>query len=115
MADQFVCACRLASRVVSVDPTTDRAVCHGCGYPLEWKGNMLTDKVEFRIHGLGTEADPHGFKEKTRVRGTCACGRRIEVLHDDTDCECGRYYNLSGQELVPPDQREPEDSDDDIS
>ena len=34
MADQFVCACRLASRVVSVDPTTDRAVCHGCGYPL---------------------------------------------------------------------------------
>ena len=71
----------------------------------------LTNRNEFRTH-IGTETDPHGFKEKTRITGRCPCGRTVEVLYDDTDCECGRYYNLFGQELIPPDQREPGGDDD---
>lgn len=50
-------------------------------------------------------ADSSGrTKTVSRVEGTCACGRRIVVEYDDGDgfdCECGRIYNLSGQELRP--------------
>jgi hypothetical protein len=73
---------------------------------------MLTNKTQFTTY-VSTETDPHGFKMKTRTRGTCSCGREIAILYDDSACECGRYYNLYGQELIPPDQRDPHADGDD--
>lgn len=40
-------------------------------------------------------------------RGTCACGRTVYLENQymgACECECGRWYNLFGQELLPPDQ-----------
>ena len=38
-------------------------------------------------------------------RGTCICGREV-VLWDEymgaCECECGRWYNVYGQELIDP-------------
>lgn len=46
--------------------------------------------------------------------GVCECGERIELFSQYRGaCECpncGRWYNLLGQELLPPDQW-PEDDD----
>lgn len=40
-------------------------------------------------------------------RGTCVCGRTVTLENQymgACECECGRWYNLFGQELLPPDQ-----------
>ena len=47
--------------------------------------------------------------------GTCACGRTVELVADHghgIDCECGRIYNGSGQELRPRSQWEDRYDDD---
>lgn len=39
--------------------------------------------------------------------GTCDCGRRVYLRGDygyGIDCDCGRIYNFSGQELAPRSQ-----------
>ena len=42
--------------------------------------------------------------------GKCSCGEEFELINDymgATECpKCGRWYNLFGQELLPPDQWE---------
>jgi hypothetical protein len=44
--------------------------------------------------------------------GKCLCGRTMECYSGDNQCECGRWYNSSGQELRDPDQwEEPIDED----
>lgn len=44
------------------------------------------------------------------ARGTCACGKEIELFDQYLGaCECphcGRWYNLFGQNLLPPNQWE---------
>ena len=41
-------------------------------------------------------------------RGTCACGETVELTneyHGACQCPgCGRWYNLFGESLLPPDQ-----------
>lgn len=40
-------------------------------------------------------------------RGTCVCGRTVYLENQymgACECECGRWYNLFGQSLLPPDQ-----------
>ena len=48
-------------------------------------------------------------------RGTCACGQTVELydqFYGACQCpECGRWYNLFGQELLPPDQWETDPSE----
>lgn len=39
-----------------------------------------------------------------RLQGTCPCGAVIVIEYDEGygwDCDCGRIYNLNGQELRP--------------
>lgn len=41
--------------------------------------------------------------------GICTCGKEVPLVDDccgATQCECGQWYNLSGQELLPPEQWE---------
>jgi len=71
---------------------------------------MLSNKHTILLT-VPTDTDPLGIKPKKRTVGTCPCGREVTIQFDDTECECGRYYNLFGQELVPPSQREYEGDD----
>lgn len=47
--------------------------------------------------------------------GTCSCGTEVELYdqyYGACECpKCGRWYNLFGQELLPPDQWETDPSD----
>ena len=50
------------------------------------------------------------------AHGTCVCGREVELYdqyYGACSCECGRWYNLFGQELLPPEQwqDDPNESD----
>lgn len=43
------------------------------------------------------------------AHGKCACGRTVYLEYDNghgIDCDCGRIYNMSGQELRPRSQWE---------
>lgn len=44
------------------------------------------------------------FESKKPLIGKCRCGRKIEFFGHGQDeaCDCGRWYNSSGQELKPP-------------
>ena len=47
--------------------------------------------------------------------GICDCGRTVYLQYDNghgIDCDCGRIYNLSGQELAPRSQWEERWDDD---
>jgi ribosomal protein S27AE len=59
------------------------------------------------------DTTPAGSHEVRRTKGVCPCGRTVFIDYDDIECECGRCYNLFGQELLPHDQRPPEDGRDD--
>ena len=54
----------------------------------------------------------HTYTEN--AHGTCICGRDVE-LYDQyrgaCQCECGRWYNLFGQELIDPRYWEDDDED----
>ena len=58
----------------------------------------------------------HSYIVKTRY-GICPhCGRRVNLEGSGYmgafDCECGKWYNAFGQELLPPDQWEGQIDDD---
>lgn len=62
-----------------------------------------------------------GFVEKYKNtyrepnRGTCSCGERIELWNEyygACSCpKCGKWYNLFGQELLPPEDWEEDPSE----
>lgn len=47
------------------------------------------------------------YRVQYNAHGTCICGAEVE-LYDQYNgacqCKCGRWYNLFGQELLPPEQ-----------
>ena len=60
----------------------------------------------------------HGIREVETVytepaKGECSCGNLVELwnqYHGACQCErCGRWYNLFGQELIPPEYWEDDD------
>lgn len=50
-----------------------------------------------------------------RKHGTCSCGHEVDLwdqYYGACQCEqCGKWYNLFGQELLPPDQWEEDPSE----
>lgn len=70
----------------------------------------LVEKKEISVHVV-TCTDPYAARLAKRLRATCECMRVIEILYDDTECDCGRCYNLFGQELKSHEQRERERTD----
>ena len=46
------------------------------------------------------------YRAKTNAKGVCHCGNRIELVdmyYGACQCDkCGQWYNLFGQELLPP-------------
>lgn len=55
----------------------------------------------------------HRYKEP--AEGDCVCGARVQLIDQymgACQCQCGRWYNLFGQSLVPPSQWEEQEGDD---
>ena len=91
---------------------------NGCVFPCNEQGELLPDmndgaKENYKF----CMAHPEKFKRfnkvvrceqraKNNATGTCACGQSIELYNQFMGaCECpncGRWYNLFGQELDPP-------------
>ena len=55
------------------------------------------------------------WKYREPARGTCICGEEVELYDQYSGaCQCpncGRWYNLFGQSLLPPDQWESDPSE----
>ncbi len=50
----------------------------------------------------------HERTVRDNAHGTCSCGNEVELYNAYNGCcqceKCGRWYNIFGQELLPPDQ-----------
>ena len=100
----------------------------GFVFPCRMDGTLIEEDMtedgmrnyEFCMKNPENFAVPNEFERHTRRwrnpdRGQCKCGAEV-VLHDQyrgaCGCpECGRWYNLYGQELLPPDQWEDDGED----
>ena len=98
----------------------------GFGFPCDERGNVLDAEMtkEAWENYRWCLEHPEKFavynEMKTRVRyytpdahGTCSCGEEVE-LHNQymgaCQCpKCGRWYNLFGQSLLPPEAWEDEE------
>ena len=94
---------------------------NGYGFPCDKDGNASLQYEEARKNLAYCLGHPERYaryntvvrKENRYVEdasGVCYCGNHVR-LHDQymgaCECErCGQWYNLSGQELVPPERWE---------
>lgn len=98
----------------------------GFTFPCDEKGNLLPDLTEAaKANYARCMATPERFSEfnhftvrvrhETRPHGTCSCGNEVELYdqyYGACQCaKCGSWYNLFGQELLPPDQWETDPSE----
>lgn len=90
---------------------------NGFGFPCNEDGDLLYDLNGYALKNYKECMDhPEKFVRWNTVipehrtftenaYGTCECGRKV-ILYDQymgaCECECGRWYNLFGQELMPP-------------
>ena len=103
----------------------------GCGYcfPCNQRGEVNPDEMtecaktnldycmshpeEFKVWNT-VQREAYSYTEP--ARGTCTCGREVTLVDEYCGacaCECGRCYNLFGQELLPPEQWEDDPSESD--
>ena len=98
----------------------------GFAFDCDAKGNVFPLEYECARENLKHCLEhPEEFEEWKRVRryvnhytepahGTCTCGREVYLIdqyYGACECECGRWYNLYGQELLPPEQWETDPSE----
>lgn len=100
----------------------------GFSFPCSANGEVDLDENPGMIENLAAclfgvyDVDFEGIIDRSFVYeyptyGECACGEIVYLEHDyghGIDCECGRIYNLSGQELAPRSQWEEYYDDDSI-
>jgi len=81
-------------------------------FPCANTGDILeeTDKADLARLIAREIVDPAGAivaRHETIVfpaKGSCECGRVVELPDFTNVCECGRMFNSSGQELAPLEQ-----------
>lgn len=90
----------------------ERISCPGSGFatdcdkdgnilePDKWSEKVAEWKADPDLVDRGIQESYRSWVEPMHIR--CDCGREIVIHNDATDCECGRWYNLYGQELSPP-------------
>lgn len=99
---------------------------NGFGFPCDANGNTSIEYQEAKDNLNWCKQHPEKFKRFNEVvryereyvepvSGDCSCGERI-ILTDQyygaCQCpQCGKWYNLFGQELLPPDQWERDPSE----
>ena len=101
---------------------------NGFGFPCDKHGNLFPEMQDAARRNLAyCLKHPEKFKRYNKVvrytrkfrepaHGTCSCGREVFLYggyYGATACECGRWYNLFGQELLPPEQWEDDPSESD--
>lgn len=99
---------------------------NGFSFPCDEAGNALTDhmtkaaldNLAYCRANAGKFYYAGTFRTIRRTlhdnaHGTCTCGREV-YLYDEyygaCSCECGRWYNLFGQELLPPESWHDDDA-----
>lgn len=98
---------------------------NGFGFPCDSCGNVkLTEMAPEALKNLeycmahADEFDIAGEVVRRKWRchdaahGTCSCGREVylwDQYQGACECECGKWYNLFGQELNPPEYWEDDD------
>lgn len=118
MIKDFIDAHRETETEYRVEFFTDRD--GGCSFPCDKEGNPQFDKMtdaakeNYKKCMQNPDKFPYCWNEVHKLTwsytepasGTCKCGTRIELYnqyHGACECpECGQWYNLFGQELVPP-------------
>lgn len=98
----------------------------GCEFPCDADGNVKLDSMmEAAINNYNDclvhpEKFPYAFNEVKEYRrrikdepyGTCHCGERVYLINEYMGaCQCGKcgqWYNLFGEELLPPSEWEEE-------
>lgn len=100
---------------------------NGCSFPCDAAGNpFVSEMSQAALDNMARcKAHPEDYVYAGRVvrrkwrchddsHGTCSCGREV-YLWDQylgaCECECGKWYNLFGQELNPPERWELNDAD----
>lgn len=93
---------------------------NGFGFPCDKEGKLLDSEEKNPVAHKNYRnclEHPERFERFNRViryerrvvdnaHGTCSCGHEVELY--DANCgacpcdKCGRWYNLFGQELLPP-------------
>lgn len=92
----------------------------GFSFPCDENGRLFDDLTDAakanyesalkndKLEDLGIQKRTHSYIEPAIGKCDCGCENRME---DQTNgyaafqCEgCGQWYNISGQELLPPDQ-----------
>jgi hypothetical protein len=87
----------------------------GCGFSFDCDqhGNVKDGKRRHQISKLKEKSNLYHYRgvvaHKTRwtqhAIGRCACGEAVELSAFTNTCsQCGRDYNMSGQELAPRSQ-----------
>jgi len=100
----------------------------GFGFPCDKEGNLKPLHPDGQRNYEYCMAHPEKFSyEWNRIRryehhyiepahGDCICGRTVYLedhYYGACQCDCGRWYNIYGQELLPPEQWEEDPSDED--
>lgn len=93
---------------------------HGNVFPFEYEEaqrnyeRCLANESEFDLEFNEFRRWKNTYREP--AHGTCVCGEEVYLINEYMGaCECpkcGRWYNLFGQELLPPDQWESDYYDD---
>jgi hypothetical protein len=71
--------------------------------PPEARANYEACLTDERLLEPEFTIDKHTYTEP--AVGLCTCGREVELVSDymgATSCDCGRWYNVFGQELRDP-------------
>lgn len=111
--------------VTSYEVVFDDGVFNGYGFPCDENGKIFDDASDAAKENYKwclehpekfvrfNEILKHKRRTYDEAHGTCRCGNEVE-LYDQYQgaCECdkcGKWYNLFGQELLPPEEWEPEE------
>ena len=95
---------------------------NGSIFPCDEKGNLLSNICKEAIANYKTclqhperylrfnKVIKMKWQAKINAQGTCHCGNKVELYSmylGGCQCDkCGQWYNLFGQELLPPEQWE---------
>ena len=118
-----------AERVVDIsyELSFDDGRHNGFGFPCDEDGNVSPTLNSAALENLEyCKAHPekfirYGVVDRRKqmwvnpAHGTCRCGETVELINEycgACSCKkCGKWYNLFGQELLPPEQWESDDEE----
>lgn len=88
-------------------------------FPCDEKGNILSEQMNEglmksyewcishkELFSLGNKIRKHEIHHRPTAYGICSCGETVELINEymgACECQkCGKWYNMFGNELLPP-------------